>query len=435
MIKHFKLSILFIFIGFNSIAQDVISLEDAIKMAIEKNYDVLISKTGQEIAKTQNNLGNAGMSPQVNLNAALTGANLDSYQEFGNGTVQDRKGAQSLNANAAMQVSWTIFDGMKMFALKSRLNTNEKIAELQYKQQLEQTIQSVILAYYDIVRIQQLTEATLQNLDLLKERKKLINLRYQIGSDSKVDFLLVQTDENKAQSELLRLKQQLLTAKANLNSLLNKPSENDFNVMKVIPLMEKEEIEKWRNSMLSKNTSLLLAKQNEISAETFVKEARSEFLPQINLAASYNFLRNQTEAGFVLLNRQTGVNGGLTAGWTIFSGNKKSKLVQERKINALRMRYFTEKSTQLMQATAFVQFKQYELSEAILKLEEANLKSAEELLMISDERYKTGKTGVLETKETQKILEEAKVRLINARYELKKAEIELMLVAGELVKQ
>jgi outer membrane protein TolC len=221
MIKLFKVSI-FIIIGFNSIAQDLISLEDAIKMAIEKNYDILISKTGQEIAKTQNNRGNAGMSPQVNLNAALTGANLDSYQEFGNGTVQDRKGAQSLNANAAMQVSWTIFDGMKMFAVKTRLNTNEKIAELQYKQQLEQTIQAVILAYYDIVRIQQLTEATLQNLDLLKERKKLINLRYQIGSDSKVDFLLVQTDENKAQSELLRLKQQLLTAKTNLNSLLNK---------------------------------------------------------------------------------------------------------------------------------------------------------------------------------------------------------------------
>ena len=434
MIKLFKVSI-FIIIGFNSIAQDLISLEDAIKMAIEKNYDILISKTGQEIAKTQNNRGNAGMSPQVNLNAALTGANLDSYQEFGNGTVQDRKGAQSLNANAAMQVSWTIFDGMKMFAVKTRLNTNEKIAELQYKQQLEQTIQAVILAYYDIVRIQQLTEATLQNLDLLKERKKLINLRYQIGSDSKVDFLLVQTDENKAQSELLRLKQQLLTAKTNLNSLLNKSSENDFSVLNVIPLMEKDEIEKWRNSMLSKNTSLLLAKQNEISAETFVKEARSEFLPQINLAASYNFLRNQTEAGFVLLNRQTGINGGLTAGWTIFNGNKTSKLVQERKINALRMRYFTEKSTQLMQATAFVQFKQYGLSEALLKLEEANLKSAEELLMISDERYKTGKTGVLETKETQKILEEAKVRLINARFELKKAEIELMLVAGELVKQ
>jgi len=434
MIKLFKVSI-FIIIGFNSIAQDLISLEDAIKMAIEKNYDILISKTGQEIAKTQNNRGNAGMSPQVNLNAALTGANLDSYQEFGNGTVQDRKGAQSLNANAAMQVSWTIFDGMKMFAVKTRLNTNEKIAELQYKQQLEQTIQAVILAYYDIVRIQQLTEATLQNLDLLKERKKLINLRYQIGSDSKVDFLLVQTDENKAQSELLRLKQQLLTAKTNLNSLLNKSSENDFSVLNVIPLMEKDEIEKWRNSMLSKNTSLLLAKQNEISAETFVKEARSEFLPQINLAASYNFLRNQTEAGFVLLNRQTGINGGLTAGWTIFNGNKTSKLVQERKLNALRMRYFTEKSTQLMQATAFVQFKQYGLSEALLKLEEANLKSAEELLMISDERYKTGKTGVLETKETQKILEEAKVRLINARFELKKAEIELMLVAGELVKQ
>jgi outer membrane protein len=425
---------LFVWNVFSLHSQEKLVLKDAIRLALEKNYDVVISKGNEDIAKAQNNWGNAGMAPQVNFNAGVGGANLDSYQEFGNGTVQDRKGAQSMNANASLLVNWTIFDGFKMFALKSRLQAGEKAAALQYRQQMEQTIQQVILAYYEVTRIQQLIEATLQNLDLYQERKKLVTLRQQIGSDSKVDLLMIQTDENKSQSELLKLNQQLLSAKANLNTLINKAPDFDFSVEPEIPVTDMSEIEKWRSTMLSKNTSVLLAQQNEFNAESYIKEARSGFMPQINLAASYNFLRNQTEAGFVLLNRQNGINGGLTASWLIYSGSKNSKLVQERKINALNMRYFTEKSKQALNATAYVQYKSVELSQAMVKLEQENLKSAEELVMISNERFKVGKANVLETKETQKILEEAKVRVINARYELKKSETELMRVSGELIK-
>ena len=188
-------------------AQEKLTLESAIQQALEKNYDVLMSKSDKEIAATQNNWGNAGMAPQVSLAGALTGATLDSYQEFGNGTVQDRNGAKSLNANAGALLSWPIFDGMRMFAVKTRLKAGEKISELQYRQQLEFITQKVISAYYNTVRIQLLITATDQNLDIIRERMKLVNLRNQIGSGSKVEVLMMQTDENKSNAELLKLKQ------------------------------------------------------------------------------------------------------------------------------------------------------------------------------------------------------------------------------------
>ena len=415
-------------------AQEKLSLETAIQQAIEKNYDVLMSKSDKDIAAAQNNWGNAGMAPQVSVAGALTGATLDSYQEFGNGTVQDRNGAKSLNANAGLLLNWTIFDGMKMFAVKTRLNSGEKISELQYKQQLEQLTQNVISVYYNVVRIQLLIAATEQNLEIVRERMKLVSLRNQIGSGSKVELLMSQTDENKGNAELLKLKQQLLAAKTELNVLMNRSPETDFITDTDIPQTKEADVEAWRNDLLTKNTSLLLAKENEYAGEQLLKEARSLYLPQVNLNTSFNFLRNQTEAGFVLLNRQTGFNGGLTAGWTIFNGRKTSGLVQERKLSLLKMRYFTEKSKQSIQSTLYIQYRQYRLAEALVKLETENLKSAEELLSLSEERFKTGKATLIETKETQKILEEAKVRLINARYDLKIAETEMMKAAGVLVK-
>ena len=83
------------------IAQDLLTVNDAIKIGLEKNYSVLIVKNNQEIAKAQNNFGNSGMSPTVSLNGGLNAATLDSHQEFNTGVVQDRSGAKSNNFAAS----------------------------------------------------------------------------------------------------------------------------------------------------------------------------------------------------------------------------------------------------------------------------------------------------------------------------------------------
>ena len=116
--------IIFLFVGLSSglYAQSVLTIEDAIKTGIEKNYSILIVKNEQEIAKLQNNFGNAGMSPTVSVNANLNLANINSYQEFSTGVIQERNGAQSNNTGASINVGWMIFDGLKMFAIKKRLN-------------------------------------------------------------------------------------------------------------------------------------------------------------------------------------------------------------------------------------------------------------------------------------------------------------------------
>jgi outer membrane protein TolC len=57
-----------------------------------------------------------------------------------------------------------------------------------------------------------------------------------------------------------------------------------------------------------------------------------------------------------------------------------------------------------------------------------------ENVFISVERLRLGVATVLETRETQRSLEEAYNRLIAARYNTKVAETELLRLKGELVK-
>jgi outer membrane protein TolC len=50
------------------------------------------------------------------------------------------------------------------------------------------------------------------------------------------------------------------------------------------------------------------------------------------------------------------------------------------------------------------------------------------------ERYKVGKANLLETIETQKILEDAQVRYIEALFAIKMSETDLLKANGSLIK-
>lgn len=415
-------------------AQELLTVEDAIKIGLEKNYAILIVKNSKEIAKAQNNFGNAGMSPQVSLNGNLNLANVNSHQEFFTGVVQDRNGAQSNQTGASVNVSWTIFDGLKMFAIRKRLTENEQLTAISLKQQMETTVYNIIVAYYNIVKTTELIKAAKQNLTIYEERKKLAKVKLEIGSDSKVDFLLSQSDENKAKSAIIQLELQLLTTKTTLNNLLNKTVNTEFKTTDSIVVNYNPNIDELKKSALTSNSSILLSKQNELIVAQTIKEARSANLPFVQLNGAYNFARSQSQAGQVLLSRQAGLNGGLTASWLLFNGNKNNQLIKERNLLYLNQKYYTEQAQQQVDGVVYNNYKSYLLNKEIVDLERQNLIDSKEVLNVSLERYKIGKANLLETIETQKNLEDAQTRYIEALYAIKIAETELLRANGSLIK-
>jgi outer membrane protein len=416
------------------VAQDLLTVNDAIKIGLEKNYSVLMVKNNQEIAKAQNNFGNAGMSPTVSLNGGLNAASLDSYQEFNTGAIQDRTGAKTNNISASLNANWTVFDGLRMFAIKKRLDLNEGLSAIQLKQQMENTVYDIIISYYGIVKTLELIKAAKQNLSIYEERKKLAKLKLEIGSDSKVDFLLSQSDENKAKSAIIQLELQLLNSKVALNNLLNKPADFDYITSDSIIVNYDPAIDELKKSAANANASIQISKQNELIFTQSIKEARSANMPLVQLNGAYNFTRNQSQAGIIFLNRQNGLNGGVTASWLLFNGSKNNKLVKERNILALNQKYVTEQTQIKVDGVVYTNYKNFLLNKQIVGLELQNLKDSKEVLDVSIERYKIGKANLLETIETQKNLEDAQTRYINALYAIKVAETELLRANGSLVK-
>ncbi|MGZ4099949.1 MAG: TolC family protein, partial [Bacteroidia bacterium] len=173
---------------------------------------------------------------------------------------------------------------------------------------------------------------------------------------------------------------------------------------------------------------------NELIINQTITEARSANLPLVQLNGAYNFTRAQSQAGIIFLNRQQGLNAGLTASWLLFNGNKNNRLVKERQINLMNQKYMTEQVKQTIDALVYINYQGFLTNKKILDLEKQNLADSKEVLDVSVERYRIGKTNLLETIETQQNLEDAQTRYINALYNVKKAETELLKANGGLIK-
>lgn len=433
--RLYKLLIFLLFITATAGAQgQKMTIEYTIEMALKNNYDIVISKNLAIQNSNNNTLGNAGMLPRIDLNASGSLANNATKQEFSNGLVVDKNGVQSKNITTGAYLTWTVFDGMKMFATHEKLQELERMGELNAKIQIENTIVKVITSYYGIVMQKQLIKGLKENIIVSEERLKIAQKKFDIGAISKADVLQAKVDLNALKSNLMRQNTLLYDAKANLNQLLIRPVEQDLDVFDSIPLMSQYKYDDLKNAIMTNNSDLLFAQKNIEISRYMIKEGKSVAYPKLNLNANYIFSRSQNQAGFSLLNQNLGLNLGFTASWTIFNGFSTSNNVKNLQLNLENSTYEFENLKTITQLNLMKAFKKNQDDIAILKLEEENQLLAKENLEIALERFRLGASTSIELKIAQESYEGSIKRLSDSRFNAKISETELLKLSGGIVK-
>jgi outer membrane protein len=426
--------IYFFLVPFLAFPQGKLSLEKAIEAALKNNYSIIIAKNESEIAKNNVTRGNAGFLPEVNLNTGFSFASNDTKQEFVTGNTVDKRGAQSDNLFGGVSLGWTLFDGNKMFATYAKLKELNALGELNARLQVENTVAEVIKAYYDVVRQKQLMRATDSTLAIYAERLKIAEMKFNIGKAAKTELLQAQVDQNAQRSLKLKQKADISTLKIKLNFLMLQKTDADFDVEDEITYSESLKQENQAKISPEKNTSLQFYKRSVGVNELALKETRSQYFPKIGLAANYNFSQTQNQAGFLLFNRNLGWSSGLTASWNLFNGFNKTREMKNAKLTILNSKLFYDSKKTEVESNLQLNYSNFLARLEILDLEEKNLKIAKENIEISLERFRLGEATTLEVKEAQKSYEESLYRLVQARYDAKIAETELIRLKGELVK-
>ncbi|MCX6297375.1 MAG: TolC family protein [Bacteroidetes bacterium] len=415
-------------------SQDQLTLEQAIDIGLKNNYDISIVKNNATIASNNNSLGNAGMLPKVDLQASTGVANNATKQEFSSGLTVDKSGVQSNNINAGVYLTWTLFDGFKMFASHKRLQELESMGMLSSKILIENTLSKIIVTYYDIVRQKQLIIGLSDNISISEERLKIAETKLNIGSGSKLDVLQAKVDKNAQTSNLFRQTTTLSDLKLNLNQLLARNSDVEFEVSEIIPVEFQLKYDELKNEVQKNNTDLLFAQRNIELSNQLLKETKSQLFPKLNFNANYLFARSENQAGFTLLNQNLGINLGLTASWNIFNGFNTNNQIKNAHLQIENADYEYKIAKLQVEQSLLSNFRKYQDDQKILALEEENAKLAKEAVDIALERFRIGSSNSLELKEIQRSYDEALTRLSVARYNAKVSETQLMKLNGKLIK-
>ncbi len=428
----------FLFLGKDALGQQPLTIEQAIATSLANNYDILLSRNDSSLAALDYSYAKYAFYPRINADAGYTLNNNNSRQVLADGTKRERDGIKSNSLVAALNLNWTLFDGLRMFATKKRLEKLVGLGELQIKNQVVTTVSDVMLTYYDLARQQQQLKAIEESMQLSQERLKLAQYKFDIGTGAKPDVLQAQIDLNAQRSAHLTQQTLILKTKEILNQLLSIPVATDFTVMDTIPVNTNILLDSVSNGLSTVNPQLLLIRQSLEVAGLTLAERRAERFPTVSFNSSYNFNRADNKDVInpfqPLFNQNRGLNYGLTANIPIFNGFTTKRLIRAAELDIEYQELQYQRSLSLISSGISNAYKDYDLSKRTLLLEEDNIKLVRENLFIARERYRLGISTFLEMREAQRSLEEANNRLIQARYNTKVAEIELMRLRGDLVR-
>ena len=414
-------------------AQEVLTLENAVKIALENNYEIKIATNNLTIEKTKVAIGNAGMLPTVTANIVDNNGIQNSSQTRQDGTKTELDNAKNNSLTYGVGLDWTIFDGMRMFAKLDQLKELQNLGEAQLKLTIITRISEVTAAYYDLVQQQQQLAALDTTIVISKQRLTLAQNRFIIGKASKLEVLNAQVDLNTDQVTLLRQKELYTNSKILLNQLLARDLTTDFKVIDQLEVDASLLLPELRALAEKQNPQLEAQIINKRIAELFLKQIKAARYPTVKVNTAYNFSESQSSLGFVSQSHSRGLNYGFSASLNIFDGYSQNRNEKIAKIQIENSKITIEQQNMALNSQLATSYQTYLTNLELIALEENNQAIAKQNLNITLDKFRIGTITTLEFRTAQLNYVNATVRYSNAQFQGKLSEIALRELAGNLI--
>jgi|SRR6218665_449125 len=413
-------------------AQELLTVEDAVKIALENNYDIRISKNDLKIDQTNVTIGNAGILPTVTANVIDNNGIQNSSQTRSDGTVNELDNAKNNSLNYGVGLNWTVFDGFRMFARYDQLKELQKLGENELKLTVLNKVSEVMNAYYDLVQQQAQLRALDTTIVISQERVTLAQNRFTIGKASKLEVLNAKVDLNTDETTILRQKETYENTKILLNEILARETTANFKVVDTIIVDSKLELADLNALAQKQNPQLLAQIINKRIAELQLKQVKATRYPTIAVNTGYNFVDTQSSLGFTTQTSSRGLTYGFTASLNLFDGLNQHRNERVAKIQIENSDILIQQQNQSILSQLATAYQTYLTNVKLIELEQKNEEIAKENLQITLDKFKIGNIPTIEVRTAQLNYVNAKVRNSDAQFQAKLSEISLKEIAGNL---
>jgi outer membrane protein len=415
---------------------DTLSIDEAVRMALDRNYDVVIAAAQAEEARGRARSSYSGVLPQIDASAgyaheSITGPRNPEDIIVRRGTT-DSDG-QSIDVGLSQSFfSWPAIQNIK--GAKAGARASEELAEAE---QLD-IVLSTRTQYYELYKAIQLRGVRDEGVDLAEDQLERAETLFELGSVARNDVLQARVNLQQARLDQITATNQVEVQRARLAQILGVSLASPLEIASAIPPPgtvsgDIDSIAVYREA-LAERPDLEAARENVNSAEAQVGSAKGGYLPELFGRLNYfNNLRNglgtvEDDDGNVLATFNNDSDG-----WSAAAGVRISVfdgLLREGQVRSAKGSLVAER-TRLQQSELAVQV---EVKEAILGVREASqsisaaqegVGLAEENLKLAQERYDVGSGTILELDEAQVSLIESRSALVDAEAALRVAEARL----------
>ncbi len=313
-------------------AQEVLTAEDAVRIAVEQNHGIRFARIDAQSAKLLNNAGQAGMLPTIDAMGSYSIDNSSTKQTFFSGEVREVDNADARVLDAAVQLNWTVFDGFTMFATKDRLEALELIGQTRLRQEIEATTYEVLGTYYQLVQLRKAVGVQREGVRISRERLSIAETGRSIGTASGLHVVQAQLDLSTDSAAVLDLLEQEAVAATRLNALLGRDPSTSVIVATDVPSAAEMDLAQVQGAARQANSALQQARQQQITADLSVKELRGALLPRVDIFGNYGYTRSTSAVGFLQSNRSYGPDYGARVSIPLFRGLQANKALEVAKL-------------------------------------------------------------------------------------------------------
>jgi len=433
---RFLVGLFWFLMGSFLFAQENMTLEKAISIGLENNYNIQIAEKYIEIAENNNTWARAGKNPTIDLNGSFTNVLVNDNNEasFLQGTYYS--GALGGSVDAA----WVVYSGGRVKISKEQLSKAVDQQTLNQRTDIHNLLRNIYQHYYDVIFQKEQLLVLETNLNLSRDRLEYESTKRQFGASNSYNMIQFENAIISDSTSLVAQKQLIEIAKRNLYNTLDISGFSNYTFQENLSTIPEEiDIDKLREILSEENYTLksleMLASINQLNTVL----AQSARKPTITLTGSLGLSENGFKFfadnpntgepfGFLLSNR---FNGSINANinWNLYDGGVRKTDIQNAKLQ--------EEIDQLsmMEAKAEIQnqleilVSNYNNQRALLDLADQQIQIANKNLEMTKERFKAGQLSSLDFRNVQTQALNAAFNKVAALYNLiiTKSEIDFLV--------
>jgi outer membrane protein len=434
MVKPFKICLLAAAVSVMLLAGSIrvlaaplqLSLADSITLALKNSPAVQIAETEKINSVWGVKEAKANFAPSVKFahsatRSALPAYSLDSYGTYGIFDGITIGGAYTSFSNT-LSVSMPLYTSGKLQEEVVQAKDNLAVADLEIRKVRQQIRLDTTTAYFDVLKAKEQIKVNQESLNNLAAHLVNVQAQYGEGVVNKGDLLRSEVEKINAMQDGTKAQNSYNLALSKFKHVLGLPLASGVEVQDEL-IYEKygRSLEECVAYALHSRPDLLQSQTKYTIAESSVKVAKSDNLPQVSLKGSNSWSSHNYPG-----TNQEYWTLGITASINVFDGGVTKAKVKEAESAV------SKAQEQIREVKENVEL---EVSQAYMNLEEAEnriatsktaVAKAQEVFRINEIRYQEGVATNLDVIDAQLSLVQAKTNYNQALYEynVSKAKLE-----------